>query len=296
MESLYNQWRIPGQGPHMTRSKTIVGPRWYLSWAARRRNSQLGMERVEEGRLLQILRISNTMRQMWPNCLHCPTLCQEELFLAKGQNRVLQQMALHCAVSHHIIVYYIITRLPCSLARYVDISPEVVISWRTVSTSNRPFSVSLTPTSKCLRCNLLQLWEYWLRTGRGKGTQERRQSEDAQGSRPGIWERGVSRAVGGVSQGDGFLAGVGWRPAEPGALAGPGQVPWAGQTNLLSLGLWHGQGRLALSFCSFQGCSWHKSPLEADHTFPWAFQGLPGGQNKLCFQVPGLFWGAYIPC
>lgn len=35
----------------------------------------------------------------------------------------------------------------------------------------------------------------------------------------------VSRAVGGVSQGDGLLAGAGWRPAEPGALAAPGQVP-----------------------------------------------------------------------
>lgn len=141
------------------------------------------------------------------------------------QSASMYGIALCCVTPHYSTVYYIIACLPCSLAHYMDISPEIVISLRTVSMSNRPFLVSPTPTGKCLRYSLVELLEYWSRTGRGNGTQERRQSEDSQGMRPGIWERGVSRAVGGVSQGDGLLAGAGWRPAEPGALAAPGQVP-----------------------------------------------------------------------
>lgn len=50
-------------------------------------------------------------------------------------------IALCCVTPHYSTVYYIIACLPCSLAHYMDISPEIVISLRTVSMSNRPFLV-----------------------------------------------------------------------------------------------------------------------------------------------------------
>lgn len=103
--------------------------------------------------------------------------------------------------------------------------------------------------------------------GGGRG-QEGRQSEDSKGVSPGVWEGGVSRALGGVSWGPGLLAGMGCRLAEEsGAQAAPGQVPWAGQTRSPHWVCGMGKGGTQCPSAPSQGCSWHRSTLEADHMF-----------------------------
>lgn len=111
----------------------------------------------------------------------------------------------------------------------------------------------------------------WRNAGQGTGRgQEDRVRGDRQRALQGSEPRRLGgRGIEGSGQcwrGNWPSAGVGCgRAQQDSALAVPGQVPRAGRVRRPHWGCSTGKGGTRCPSAPSQGCSWHRSPLQADH-------------------------------